>query len=151
MPQVDASDEVPKSADGRELPPASPKARIVTAVAGPLFNIISGLLLGCIVWAAGIPEITPKMREITVLSVPENSPEFAAGLRKGDVIVKLNGEKFHDTWENFIKKILFTINAVTLEVERGGETLQISYIPAENPNAPGGEKIAYPFSNPCSR
>lgn len=148
LPQVDASDEVPKSADGRELPPASPKARIVTAVAGPLFNIISGLLLGCIVWAAGIPEITPKMREITVLSVPENSPEFAAGLRKGDVIVKLNGEKFHDTWENFIKKILFTINAVTLEVERGGETLQISYIPAENPNAPGGEKIAYPFFKP---
>lgn len=148
LPQVDASDEKPKSADGTELPPASPKARIITAVAGPLFNIISGLLLGCIVWAAGIPEVTPKMREITVLSVPENSPEYAAGLRKGDVIVKLNGETFHDTWENFIKKILFTINAVTLDVRRGGENLTISYIPAENPNAPGGEKIAYPFFRP---
>lgn len=148
LPQVDASDEVPKAADGTELPPASPKARIVTAVAGPLFNIISGLLLGCIVWAAGIPEITPRMREITVLSVPETSPEYIAGLRKGDVIVKLNGESFHDTWENFIKKILFTINSVSLEVRRDGKTEIISYVPAENPNAPGGEKIAYPFFKP---
>ena len=148
LPQVDASDEVPKAADGAELPPASPKARIVTAVAGPLFNIISGLLLGCIVWAAGIPEVTPRMREITVLSVPESSPEYLAGLRKGDVIVKLNGESFHDTWENFIKKILFTINSVSLEIRRDGKTEIISYVPAENPNAPGGEKIAYPFFKP---
>ena len=148
LPQVDASDEVPKAADGTELPPASPKARIVTAVAGPLFNIISGLLLGCIVWAAGIPEVTPRMREITVLSVPESSPEYLAGLRKGDVIVKLNGESFHDTWENFIKKILFTINSVSLEIRRDGKTEIISNVPAENPNAPGGEKIAYPFFKP---
>jgi membrane-associated protease RseP (regulator of RpoE activity) len=35
---------------------------------------------------------------------PENSPEYAAGLRKGDIIVKLNGEEFHDTWENLWKK-----------------------------------------------
>ena len=148
LPQVDASDEVPKAADGTELPPASPKARIVTAIAGPLFNIISGLLLGCIVWAAGIPEISPRMREITVLNLPENSPEYIAGLRKGDVITKLNGESFHDTWENFIKKILFTINSVSLEIRRNGEVTTISYVPAENPNAPGGEKIAYPFFTP---
>ena len=56
LPQVDASDDVPKSADGTELPRATPKARIVTAVAGPLFNVISGLLLGCIVWARPLPE-----------------------------------------------------------------------------------------------
>ena len=148
LPQVDASDDIPKSADGTELPRATPKARIVTALAGPLFNILSGLLLGCIVWAAGIPEITPKMREITVLNVPESSPEYAAGLRKGDVIVKLNGENFHTTWENFVKKILFTIDAVTLDVRRGDEIIRISYIPAENPDAPGGEKIAYPFFKP---
>ena len=148
LPQVDASDDIPKSADGTELPRATPEARIVTAVAGPLFNIISGLLLGCIVWWAGIPEATPRMKEIGVLSVPETSPEYLAGLRPGDVIVKLNGSEFHDTWENFVKKVLFTINEVTLEVRRDGQLLTISYLPAENPNAPGGEKIAYPFFKP---
>ncbi|MBR2625466.1 MAG: site-2 protease family protein [Lentisphaeria bacterium] len=151
LPQVDASDDVPKSADGTELPPASPKARIVTAVAGPLFNIISGLLIGCIVWAVGIPEATPRMREIEVLSVPENSPEYASGLRKGDVIIKLNGEEFHDTWEKFVEKVLFTIDEVSLTVRRGNEICEIRYTPAENPNAPGTagkEKLAYPFFKP---
>ena len=151
LPQVDASDDVPKSADGMELPRATPKARIVTAFAGPLFNILSGLLLGCIVWAVGIPEGTPRMREIEVLSVPENSPEYAAGLRKGDIIVKLNGGEFHDTWEKFVEKILFTIDEVKLEVRRGDEILTISYLPAENPDAPGKagqEKLAYPFFKP---
>ena len=151
LPQVDASDDVPKSADGTELPKASPKARIVTAVAGPLFNIISGLLIGCIVWAVGVPQASPQMREIEVLSVPENSPEYAAGLRPGDVIVRLNGEEFHDTWEKFVEKILFTIGDVTLEVRRGGETLTFTYTPAENPDAPGSagdEKLAYPFFKP---
>ena len=104
LPQVDASDGIPKSADGTPLPPASAKARIITAVAGPVFNIISGLLIGCIVWVIGVPQGTPKMREIEVLSVPEKCPEYLAGLRKGDVIVKLNGEEFHDTWEKFVEK-----------------------------------------------
>lgn len=151
LPQIDASDEVPKSADGEELPPATPKARIVTAIAGPLFNIISGLLIGCIVWAVGIPEATPRMREIEVLSVPENSPEYAAGLRKGDVIVKLNGSEFHATWEKFVEKILFTIDEVSLTIRRDGKLIDLSYTPAENPNAPGtagSEKLAYPFFKP---
>ena len=151
LPQIDASDEVPKSADGTELPPATPQARVVTALAGPLFNIISGLLIGCIVWAVGVPQASPQMREIEVASVPENSPEYAAGLRKGDIIVKLNGEEFHDTWEKFVEKILFTIDDVTLEVRRGNELLTITYTPAENPNAPGNagaEKLAYPFFKP---
>lgn len=151
LPQVDASDDVPKSADGTELPKASPKARIVTAAAGPLFNIISGLLIGCIVWAVGVPQATPRMREIEVLSVPENSPEYAAGLRPGDVIIKLNGEEFYDTWEKFVEKILFTIGDVTLEVRRGNRIITITYTPAENPDAPGNagdEKLAYPFFKP---
>ncbi len=151
LPQIDASDAVPKSADGRELPKASPLARIVTAAAGPLFNIISGLLIGCIVWVVGIPQATPKMREITVHSIPENSPEYRAGLRRGDVIVKLNGEEFFDTWQKFVEKILYTIDDVTLDVRRNGETVRISYLPQENPDAPGNagkEKLAYPFFTP---
>ena len=151
LPQIDASDGVPKSADGKELPRATPLARMVTAAAGPLFNILSGLLIGCIVWAVGIPQATPKMREIAVLEVPEHSPEYQAGLRKGDVIVKLNGEEFFCGWQQFVQKILYTIDRVTLEVRRGGETHRIVYQPEENPDAPGQvgfEKLAYPFFEP---
>ena len=148
LPQVDASSNTPKSADGRELPRATPLARIVTAVAGPLFNILSGLLIGCIVWVIGVPQATPKMREMTVSSVAENSPEYRAGLRRGDVISKLNGETFFISWEKFVEKILYTIDEVTLDVRRDGKTMQIKYLPAENPDAPGNagkERLAYPF------
>ncbi len=148
LPQVDASSSTPKSADGRELPRATPLARIVTAFAGPLFNILSGLLIGCIVWAVGVPQATPKMREMTVSSVTENSPEYRAGLRKGDVITKLNGETFFISWEKFVEKILYAINEVSLEIRRDGKTSTVKYLPAENPNAPGNagkERLAYPF------
>ena len=53
LPQVDATDEVPKAADGTELKRAKPIDRIITAIAGPLFNIVFGLLLGCVVWWGG--------------------------------------------------------------------------------------------------
>jgi len=151
LPQIDASDEIPKSADGRELPRASALARIITAAAGPLFNIISGLLIACIVWAAGIPQMTPKMKEITVQTVAETSPEYAAGLRPGDVIVKVNGKKFYGTWQKFVETILYTIDEVTLDVRRDGKVMQITYLPKPNPDAPGQagkEGIAYPFFEP---
>ena len=151
LPQVDATDAVPKAADGTELPRAKPLDRLITAAAGPLFNIISGLLIGCIVWIVGMPQDSPKMREITVLTIDQTGPEYAAGLRENDVIVKLNGEPFFATWTQFVSKILFSIGEVKLEVMRDGKPVTIVYTPKENPNAPGrlrDEKIAYPFFTP---
>ena len=151
LPQVDATDEVPKAADGTELPRAKPLDRLITAAAGPLFNIISGLLVGCIVWIVGMPQDSPKMREITVMTIDQNGPEYAAGLRENDVIVKLNGEPFFATWTQFVSKILFAIGEVELEVLRDGKVHKIVYTPRENPNAPGSlgeEKIAYPYFMP---
>ncbi|MST96725.1 PDZ domain-containing protein [Victivallaceae bacterium BBE-744-WT-12] len=149
LPQVDATDAIPKAADGTELPRAKPLDRIITAVAGPLFNILSGLLIACFVWWVGLPQDTPKMRELSVLTVDEAGPEWQAGLRPGDRIVKINGEPFFATWREIIlNKILFTVGAVELDVIRDGKPVKISYVPAENPNAPRqlkAEKIAWPF------
>ena len=151
LPQVDsASDEI-KAADGTVLPQAKAFDRLVTAFAGPFFNIIYGLLLGCLVWWIGIPQDSPKMREIEVLSVVESSPEYAAGLRKGDKIVKLNGREFRKTWAEFTKDILLTVGEVELEIERSGKRTVVRYVPAINPDAPGKlkyEKIAWPFFEP---
>ena len=84
LPQIDATDEVPKSADGKELPRAKAIDRVITAVAGPLFNILFGLLAGTLIYFVGMPSDTAKMREMTVNHVDEKGPEYAAGLRKGD-------------------------------------------------------------------
>ncbi len=151
LPQVDSSDAKPKSAAGIELPRAKPLDRIITAFAGPLFNILSGLIIACIVWIAGLPQDSPKMREITVLAVEAGSPEYEAGLRPGDKIVKLNGQNFFCTWSNFVSKILFSIGKVELDVLRDGKNVTIDYTPIDNPKAPGTlstEKIAWPFFVP---
>ena len=148
LPQVDAATETPKAADGTELPPAKPIDRLLTAAAGPICNIIFGLLLGCVVWLVGIPQDTPKMRFVEVAHVEENSPEWIAGLREGDVITRINGKTFHSAWKDVVVEILTTIGEVTLDVERNGEKKIVKYLPKVNPKKMAVEKTAYPFFSP---
>ena len=156
LPQVDAATNEPKAADGTPLPPAKPIDRLLTAAAGPICNIIFGLVLGCLVWAVGIPQDTPKMRNIEVAQIEEDSPEYRAGLRKGDRIVKLNGKTFHLAWKDFVVEILTNIGDVTLDVERdeivdGKKTVkkfQVKYTPAINHKQMAIEKTTYPFFMP---
>lgn len=151
LPQIDGSGEAPKTADGKPLPRATPMDRIVTAFCGPLFNILFGLLVGCAVWIVGIPQDSPKLREVVVQHIDPAGPEFKAGLRAGDRIVKLNGKPFFSTWANFAKDLMLTIGEVSLEVVRDGQPRTIRYVPALNPNAPSRlkhEEIAYPFFLP---
>ncbi|MDD3885847.1 MAG: site-2 protease family protein [Victivallaceae bacterium] len=151
LPQIDATDQIPKAADGTELARAKPLDRIITAAAGPFFNIISGLLVACVVWAVGMPRTSPRMSEITVMTVNAQSPEYQAGLRSGDTIVKVNGKPFNSTWVEFVNSILFTIGDVEYGVRRDGRDLSVRFAPQPNPDAPGSlrhEKVAYPFFRP---
>lgn len=151
IPQIDATDEKPKSADGTELPRATPRDKIVTAAAGPIFNILSGALLACIIWIWGMPQNTPKMRAITVRAIDEKGPEFAAGLRKDDKIVKLNGKSFFCTWAKFTEQLIYTNGEIELTVERDGKLQVVRYLPRENPHAPvrlKNEHLPYPFFFP---
>jgi RIP metalloprotease RseP len=151
LPQIDTTQEKIVTEDGRELKPAKPLDRMITAFAGPFFNILFGLALGCVIWVYGVPQRTPKMRAIVVEAIDKTSPEFVAGLRAGDKIIKINGHSFYCTWEDFVQNIIFTVGKVNLEVERDGKELDVSYVAKENPNAPGAlkrEKIAYPFFLP---
>ncbi len=147
IPQVDASGEV-QDENGKPLPKAKPLDRMIAVVAGPLFNILFGFLLGVIIWICGIPQDTPNLKEFEVDSIELKSPEYAAGLRKGDVIYKLNGETFHTTWNGFINKIIFTIGDVKLTVRRGDKDVEIAYKPAVNKIVSPEEGIAYPFFFP---
>jgi RIP metalloprotease RseP len=149
LPQIDPSnEEVKATADGKELPPVKPIDRLITAAAGPVFNIIAGFALGTLIWIYGIPQSSPMMKYITVQSVDKQSPEYEAGLRKGDKIVKINNETINSSWEKFVHRILFTVGDVKLTVQRDGKTFDLRYTPVENPNYLKKEKIAYPFFTP---
>ena len=147
LPQIDSSEEK-KIVDGKELPPIKPVDRILCAAAGPLFNVLFGLFLGLFIWHYGIPQDSPRMREIVVESVEQGSPEYNAGLRAGDVIVKVNGSNINTTWMGFVKEVLFTVGKVNITVKRGNMVQKMAYTPVENPNHFGRERLGYPFFTP---
>lgn len=147
IPQIDSSGDA-LDENGKVLPKAKPLDRIIAVFAGPLFNIIFGFLLGVVIWIHGIPKDSPDMTEFKVAAVEQESPEYKAGLRDGDVIYKLNGKSFNTSWNGFIRDILFTIGDVKLTVKRGGETHDVVYKPAVNPKIMPEEGIAYPFFIP---
>ena len=147
LPQIDTTN-TPVDDDGNELPVAKPMDRLLTAAAGPLANIIFGMLLGCVVWVFGIPSDTAKFSSFTIDGVVVESPEYEAGLRPGDVVTHLNGNSFHFAWNDFTREIMFTIGDVRLGILRDGERHEISYTPVPNPYvAPElrRERLAWPF------
>ncbi len=141
IPQIDATGDVPKAADGRELPRAKAFDRIVTALAGPGFNLLSGLLIAVVVWVVGIPQTSPKMREMTVRVIDPTGPEYAAGLRVNDRIVEVNGKKFQYTWKEFLEENFYAVDQMELTVLRNGERHKIVYRPRPNSRL---ENIAAP-------
>ncbi len=149
IPQLDSNETV-KDEEGKELPKVKPLDRIIVAFAGPFFNVLFGFVLGTFLWIYGIPSATPIMDSIKVASVVENSPEYNAGLRGGDKIISINGQKFHDSWDKVVQQVVFTIGKVSLGIETNSGIKTISYEPAINPDNSGMAKegLPYPFFKP---
>jgi regulator of sigma E protease len=147
LPQIDSTGPA-KDEAGNILPPVKPLDRIITAFAGPFFNILFGLFLGTFLWIHGIPQDTPKLKSFEVAFVAEDSPEFNAGLRKGDFVQTINGSRFYATWNDFVREILFTVGDVELGIKRGAENRTVKYLPKPNRNVMPEEGLAYPYFFP---
>ncbi len=149
LPQLDSTGPV-YDENKKELPKVKPLDRIIVAFAGPFFNVLFGFFLACFLWIYGIPSASPVMDSFTVASISQDGPEYKAGLRDGDKIVEINGDKFHASWEKIIQKMLFTIGQIHLGVERNGKFSVITYTPKVNPDNTGMAKegLPYPFFKP---
>jgi regulator of sigma E protease len=73
-----------------------PIARIKVALMGPIVNIAFAFVAFCLLWALG--GRSKPFSEYTHLigSVDENSGVYAAGIRPGDQIAKINNRPFHN-------------------------------------------------------
>ena len=89
-----ASDE-DKHEDERELPDIAAWKRIVVSVAGPFGNVVLAVLLAFIIY--WVPAARTGIVDTLVGVVVETSEAWKAGLRAGDRILEVNGEKV-DTW-----------------------------------------------------
>ena len=73
------------------FPTQSLATRIKIVLAGPLANILFAPVLMAIVFMYGVPYVKPILGEIK-----QGMPAYAAGLRKGDQILAVNGKKIAD-------------------------------------------------------
>ena len=132
LPQMDATGE-PHTEKGEPLPEAKPIDRIITALAGPLFNIFFALFLGSIIYFMGKP-VPPDAQGFVVTEVPKNSVEYGQGLKAGDIIRQVNGKDAVSNQAAFMQYVM--TDDVTLMVDRGGKDLiKVGpFTPATDPN-----------------
>jgi len=104
--------------------------RIAVVAAGVIFNAISAVLIFMVVFLIGV-DLPPAV----VGSVRPNSPAHRAGLRPGDRLVEVNGEKFVDFTSLPLAAALSPEGeAVSLVVEHADKTTdELEIIAEESP------------------
>jgi regulator of sigma E protease len=120
------------------LAAASPWVRLVVLTAGPLMNLLVGVLLSAIIIArVGEPS------HVTIGEVVPDFPAAQAGLLPGDVILKANGQEVRNNEEvrnqiysNLGKPILFV-------VQRGEEVQEFEVTPLAEPSPDQGAVGVY--------
>lgn len=99
--------------------------RFITLFAGPAMNFVLAIILFLIVaFAVGQPQKTPQIGGIgesyTVLDKTYEAPAYAAGIRQGDVIVKINDTEINE-WDSIS-------GAFTDAIDDGKEEFEITYL-----------------------
>ncbi len=98
--------------------------KLLILVAGPLSNWIFAVFLLWIVFMHGVPYMTP-----TIGDVMQGSPAYAAGIKKGDTIVKINGTKVSE-WDEMKKIIVGNADKVmSITILRKGQPFIVKVKP----------------------
>ena len=101
-------------------------SRIATVIAGPFFNFILAFVLALFISGYG-GYSTCKLIEVT-----PNTPAYAAGLKAGDDIISLNGQKVH-MFSDISLITMFSDGAESvIEYERDGQRYSTTLTPEYN-------------------
>ena len=121
--------EVGKVADGGEgddhcFNNAYVCARLATVVAGPLCNFILALIFSVVI-------VNFTYTDLPILqSVEESSPAYEAGLRAGDEIISINGERVHLYREiQVISQMNVDGDPYEIVAKRDGEKFTVTFTP----------------------
>lgn len=97
--------------------------RMAIVLAGPLFNMLFAWLLLIGLFMTGMPIL-----KATVGEVMPGKPAAAAGIRKGDLITAVNGQRIVQ-WEDFSARMAGVSDTVTLAITRADKSLTIQLKP----------------------
>ncbi len=118
--------------------------RILIVLAGPMFNIFLTYAIFTAVLSAGLPVNVPVLGNIlpVVDEVEAGYPAAEAGLRPGDVIVKIDGVRV-DTWFDMVNVVVKNPGrALDFVVKRDGELLTLRITPRSVEEVdPEGKKV----------
>jgi regulator of sigma E protease len=117
------------------LAASSPWVRLGVLFAGPIMNLLAGLLVNSILFAQmGVPDMTRVM----LYDVTPNSPAAQAGLQANDFIVAVDGQQVtsDDQFRALIQSHLDQPMQIT--VKRGDKTLDVTATPLSSRSAQEG-------------
>jgi len=95
----------------------TPWQRIVILFAGPFANFILAAILYFVIALGGANSLSP-----TIGKVQENSPAMKAGIKEGDVIVRINDVEIK-TWDQIGKTIISSQGALKFFIQRDGKVI----------------------------
>ncbi|MFL6583241.1 MAG: RIP metalloprotease RseP [Chthoniobacterales bacterium] len=134
LPQLAPMDIIEGKADvDREsLPQISALDKIIVAVAGPLFSLLLAVAFAAIVWVVGHP-VNESDVTTTIGYIEKTSPAFKAGLRAGDKILEVDGQRvtrFSGMNDSVIWNVVRSEGpTIPFKVQRGNETLAVDVVP----------------------
>jgi regulator of sigma E protease len=138
----------PKGENDPEVPgglaAASPWVRLAVLFAGPVMNILIGIVLAVMLFYS-LGE--PIQSKVIVQAVAPQSPAQQAGLQKGDLITKIDGTAItgYDSISQVVSDNLG--KQVSLTYQRGGQAYTITLIPRKSP-PPNQGAIGIEMSHP---
>lgn len=134
-------DEVPEDQRARSFSHKPVRVKMAVVAAGPLGNLLFAVLVFWIVFLGGVPALTPKIGDV----MPD-SPASRAGLRAGDVVVRVGGEAI-STWEELAARIRRETGGreLSLTVRRDGKEFTVGVAPEiREGKSIFGEKVQEP-------
>jgi regulator of sigma E protease len=112
------------------LAAASPWVRLGVLFAGPLMNLLVGVIIG-IILVYNFGERIPD--KVLIASIAEGSPAAAAGIQIGDLVLEVNGQPI-DSIARLQGVIAENLDKpVTLVLLRGEQKVTVSLTPRGNP------------------
>lgn len=126
------------------LASANPWVRLGVLSAGPIMNILTGIILGAaLFYAYGVPVAD----QVLVLGVSPDSPAEQAGLLPDDLFLKIDGQIIDSVEKLQTLTAQYLGKPVEIEIQRGEEVLNLTLTPRANP--PDGQgPIGVMLTNP---
>ena len=134
LPQLAPMDIIEGKADvdRATLPRISALDKIIVAFAGPLFSLLLAVAFAAVVWVVGHP-VNESDMTTTVGYIEKTSPAFKAGMRAGDKILEVDGQKvkrFSGMNDSVVWNVVSSEGAtIPFKVQRGNETLTFDVVP----------------------